>query len=347
MKRMKFITTVLLAVLFLFLQSCGEAEGQADNREADKNFPSVEVMTVEGKNFIDVISVLGQVKPVEKANLSFLEGGILKNILIKKGNKVSKGDTIAFMDNKALKAALDAAKAQYELAEITFQKQETIFKDNVNSEYQFLQSKYNRDQMKANFNLAEKRYDDTFIKAPFDGIVNNNFYDEGEFCPPGSPIFELINVSNLKVEAGIPENYLGQVKLGAEAKVLIPYIDKELKGKVSFVGASVSTSNRTIPVEIILPNPGGNIKPEIVANVYIENKSYENIITIPDEVVVRTDSGYSVFVAENETAVSKAVQILSRFEGKIAVSKGLNPGDELIVVGYQNLVNGEKVNIVR
>ncbi|MCO6473259.1 MAG: efflux RND transporter periplasmic adaptor subunit [Ignavibacterium sp.] len=347
MKRIKLIIPLLLAATTLVLQGCGEAEGGANTAEETKNFPSVEVMKVEGKSFTDVISVLGQIKPVEKAKLSFLEGGILERILVKKGNKVSKGDTIALMDNKALKAALDAAKAQYELAEITFQKQETIFKDNVNSEYQYLQSKYNRDQMKANLNLAEKRYDDTFIKAPFDGIVNDNYFDEGEFCPPGTPIFELINVSNLKVVAGIPENYLGQVKTGAEANVKIPYIDKELKGRVSFVGAAISTSNRTIPVEILVSNPGSIIKPEIVANVYIEIKSYENIVTIPDEVVVRTDSGYSVFVAENETAVSKEVEILSRFEGKIAVSDGLNPGDELIVVGYQNLVNGEKVNIVR
>lgn len=156
-----------------------------------------------------------------------------------------------------------------------------------------------------------------------------------------------MNVANLKIIAGIPENYLGEVKTGADAKIVILYIDKELNGKVSFVGASVSTNNRTIPVEILVSNPGSIIKPEIVANVYIENKSYTNIITVPDEVVVRTDSGYSVFIAENQTAVSKEISILSRFEGKIAVKDGLNPGDELIVVGYQNLVNGEKVNIVR
>lgn len=342
-------STTVLAVLLLsivILQACSESEGKTEEHKQVRAV-SVETMKVSGSEFTDYIPVIGTVKAEQSTNLSSSEGGKIEQIVKDKGSRVNKGDTIVIIENDVLKATLDAAKAQYDLDEITSQKQEQIYKENVNSEYEYLQAKFRRDQSKANYELIKARYDKTFIKAPFNGIVDRRYFEIGEFAAPGLPIVDVINNSQYKVEAGVPERYVGKVKIGDKCKVYLKSIsDETLSGTVSYVGASVQTDNRTFPIEIDIKTSSQFLKPEIVAEVYIQNGVYKNIITIPDEVVSRVDDGYIVYVEENGEAVGKPIEILSRFGDQIALQNGLTAGDNLIVVGYQNLVEGQKVNVV-
>ncbi len=342
-----YLLVILLSIFLLSCQGEEETGKKGDVKESENDAVNVEVQTLKGEYFQDFINVIGTVKPVKKASLSFLEGGILNTVHADKGSRVNKGDLIAETDNATLKAAMDAAKARYDLAEMTYEKQEKIFRENVNSEFQMLQAKFNRDQAKADYEMNKARYGHSFIKAPFSGKVDAKFFEKGEYAPPGVPVINLLNINSLKIEAGIPENYVGQVKEGDKALIKFNNLSMdEYSGKVSFVGASVSTSNRTFPVEITLENPGGKIKPEMVAEIQIENKKYENVITVPDEIINRSDEGYMVFIFEDGYAQAKYVDILARFGNKVAVNGGLHEGDKLIVVGYQNLVHGEKVEVV-
>lgn len=351
MKKIKNIVLVA-AVLsgFIWLTGCGDSSSK-NNTENEKQVKAynVEVVSAKGITFDDVISAVGTVKPIMSANLSYQEGGIIEKILKKKGNYVYKGDVIAEIDNEVLKANLNAAKAQYELAKMNFEKQSKIFAEKINSEFQYLESKYTMEQAKANLDLIQARYEKTFIKAPFSGIVDQTYYEEGEFAPPGTPIVYLIsNGGRLKVEVGISEKFAGKVKLGADVNVLIKEISPDfIKGKISFIGSSVSSKNRTFPVEVVLYVNQKNIKPEMTAELQVINKSFKDVIVISEEIVERVDDGYSVFVAEDGKAVSRKIKVLNRNNNKVAVESGLKEGDKVIVVGYQNLVDGDRVNVVK
>ena len=131
-KRSLLFLLPLLIVMSLGITSCSESEGnEKELKQTEDKSKAVNVETVElkGTEYIDFINVIGTLKPIEKASLSYQTGGIIKTILKDKGKQVSKGDTILIIDNDVLKANLDGAKANYELAEVTFQKQEKIFKD--------------------------------------------------------------------------------------------------------------------------------------------------------------------------------------------------------------------------
>jgi multidrug efflux pump subunit AcrA (membrane-fusion protein) len=116
--------------------------------------------------------------------------------------------------------------------------------------------------------------------------------------------------------------------------------------KISYVGSTINTDNRTFPVEIYIANKERKIKPELNAQVKIERVRYENVIVVPEEVVTRTDQGYVVFVEENGLAKMRVVNVAGRFANKAAISEGLNGGDNLIHVGYQKLIDGEKVRVL-
>lgn len=349
---MNFNIKSLLVILFVVvalwaLSACEEAEGnQTEASSENVNLVNVQVEKLTGGEFTDFVSVVGTVKPVNSANLSYLPGGIVKEIRIDKGQYALKGDTIAVIDNDVLIANYKAGKAKYELAQITFEKQEQIYKQNVGSEFQYLQAKLNRDAAKASYELMKAQLADTYIIAPFNGTVDYKFYEVGELAAPGTPIVRILSNKKLKIEAGVPEIYFGKIHKGVNAKIYFENIAEPVTGKVVFIGESVISSNRTFPIEIDI-NTSIPLKSEMLADVYLEIEKYNNVITVPDEVVTRSDHSYTVFVAKNKTAVRKDIEILKRYKNRVAIKSGLTEGDSLIVIGYQNLVDGEKINIVK
>ncbi len=347
MKPIKLIILALLLVGSVVVTSCSDSEGKTDgeNKEEIKKV-SVETIVLKAKKFSDFVSVVGSVKPFQKALLSTTEGGKIIKFNKDKGDFAKKGETILEIDNELLKANLEATKSQYELAEITFQKQETIYKQNVNSEIQYLQAKYGMQQLKANLKMIQTRYNNTFIVAPFSGYIDNKFYDEGELAPVGQPIVNLIDIRKVKIEAGIPETYITSIKKGDKATIFVKAINKEYSGKISFVGTSVNSSNRTFPIEITIENKLKELKPELIAEVKIQTKAFDKMITVPTEVITRVDNGYIVYINNNGKAESREVKILKRTGNLVAISEGLSDGDNLIIVGYQNLIDGQAIEEV-
>ncbi len=347
MNIVKLVTFILLPVGSLLFTGCSDSEGKTDNKNKEEiKKVSVETIVLKAKKFSDFVSVVGSVKPFQKALLSTTEGGKIIKFTKDKGDFAKKGETILEIDNELLKANLDATKSQYELAAITFQKQETIYKQNVNSEIQYLQAKYGMQQLKANLKMIQTRYNNTFIVAPFSGYINNKFYDEGELAPVGQPIINLIDIRKVKIEAGIPETYIASIKKGDKATIFVKAINKEYSGKISFVGTSVNSSNRTFPIEITINNKSKELKPELIAEVKIQTKAFDKMITIPTEVITRVDNGYIVYVNNNGIAESREVKIMKRTGNLVAISEGLRDGDNLIIVGYQNLIDGQAIEEV-
>ncbi len=330
------LLAVTLTISLMFIVSCSsnEVDAKNENKTKSKHIVSVEVQKLTGHDFTEYISVIGTLQPLYKANLGYLNGGKIKEFLFDKGDFVNAGDTIVVIDNDILKAQYAAAKAVYELAEITYNKQNRIYKENVNSEYQLLQAKYQMEQAKANYDLVSAQLDDTYITAPFSGIVDTKFYENGEMALPGSTIIKLINTDKMKVEAGVPERYAANVRVGDEVNLSVSELSiNNLKAKISYVGTSLNINDRTFPIEVVFNKKHFSVKPEMIVELNIASNNYKNLITIPENVISRTDLGYIVYVAENGIARTRKIEILSRKGSVVAVKSGLKSGDELITVG--------------
>lgn len=348
MKKMLIIIMYFVTIAAsLFLYSCADADGTQKKDEDPGNYVYVETEEVKFKPFITYISLIGVAKPYQKADVAYDEGGKIRSFLKDKGSYVNEGDVIAEIENSVLKANLDAAKAQYDMAEMNFKKQEQIYNEKVTSELQYLNAKYERDAAKANYELIKSRYEKTFVKAPFSGIVDLKYIEEGEFAAPGAPIVSLVSMDRIKIEAGAPENYVGDIKPGDNVKIIFNDLGGEtFEEKISYVGSSINADNRTFPVEIIINNRNRKIKPELNAVVKIEKSQFDNAAIVPEEVIDKTDLGNVLFVEENGVAKMKVVEVSSRYENKAAITEGLSEGDNIILVGYQNLVDGEKVKVL-
>lgn len=355
MNKNKILNAIILLAFALFNYGCQRTEGANqvnDNSKASlqnsqainaKAYP-VKIMTLKYESVSDYAPAVGIAKPSKASKISFEEGGTILKILKNKGDYVKAGDTLIILDNSILKAQLESARAQYELAEVNFKKNEEIYLKNAASEIQYLQAKYQKEIAKANFDLMKARYEKTYLKAPFDGYIENKFVEVGELANPGVPAFSLIDIKEIKIEAGISENYARQVKKGARVLIDIPTVNLfNINGQVIFVSESVINDNRSFTVEIKLNDRISGIKPNMRANVLIEIEKVKNSILIPEDAAMKTDLGDVAYVYENGKAKLRKISIAFRRNNMISISEGLNEGDSLIVVGQQNLIDGMRV----
>lgn len=333
--------------LVLFLSSCGK-------KIEEDNGPKIQPVTVRLETMmpctlVDEIQVAGIVKAYEDVNLSPEEGGVVKEWKVKKGEHVKKGDIVVVLKDEVIKAGYDAALSQQRMAELNLKKQEGVYDQQGISELQYKNLMYARDAARANADLMKARWERTQLRSPFEGVLDNTIPNVGEFAPPGVPVARVVNLSVVKIQAEVPELYSGTVLIGTPAVVSFDALPGDtLRGKVTFVGSTVSAANRTLLVEIVQKNSIGNLKPEMVAKVRLLREVRSNALLVSENVVQLVDRDRSiVYVETGGKAEERRLKLGGRQGKMVEVLEGLTPGDRLIVAGYQKLINGTPVIIAQ
>lgn len=340
-----FSAALLLALFTATISSCKKDDAANNGQKVQP--VNVRVQQIKPAVLIDGIEVSGTVKAFEDVMMSPEEGGIVKEWKKQKGDRVKKGDMIVLLKDEVIKASFDAADAQYKLAQLNVDKQRSVYDQQGISELQYKSLVYGRDAAKANADLMKARWERTQLRSPIDGVVDNTVPNAGEMAPPGVPIARIVNTSTIKIQAEIPELYSGMIKVGTVASVIFDAVPgDELTGKVWYVGSTVSAANRTMQIEILLPNPNGKLKPEMVAKVNLVKQKKNDAILVSDNLIQLVDRDrHVVYVEKNGTAEERRVVTGGRQGNMVEVVSGLKIGENLIVSGYQKLVNGSPVVI--
>jgi membrane fusion protein (multidrug efflux system) len=348
MKRSIFYCSLIATLL---LHACGnknEEKSFAANGRYEVQPVNVRIQEVKPTRFENVIQVSGIVKAYEDVKLSPEEGGVVKEWKAQKGQFVKKGEVIALLKDDIIRASYEAAEAQYKLAQLNYEKQEKVFTDQSISEIQYKSAEYNRDAAKAQADLMKARWEHTQIKSPINGVLDDRLIDEGEFAPPAAPMAYIVNTSVIKILAEIPELYACAITLGTPVSITFDALPGDtMRGKISYVGKTVSPTNRTLPVEIYLNNPQGKLKPEMVAKVRVITAARDNALLISENLVLQVDKNKLVVYVENGgKAEERIVKLGGRQGNLVEIGSGLAPGDHVIVSGFQKLVHGNPVNVV-
>ncbi|MCX6132562.1 MAG: efflux RND transporter periplasmic adaptor subunit [Ignavibacteriales bacterium] len=343
----RFLAAFLMMVTALFLSSCGKQEKPNDTTKIQPVNVRIEIL--KPSRLVDAIQVAGTVKASEDANLSPEEGGVVKEWKASKGQSVKKGDLIITLRDEVIKAGYDATNAQYKMAELNLEKQKKVFDEQGISELQLKNLEYGRDAAKANADLMKARWERTQLRAPFDGVVDNIGPNVGDFAPPGVPAARIVNTSIVKIQADIPELYSGSVPVGCPTIITFDALPGDtLRGKVSFVGSTVSAANRALQVEVVVTNPYRKIKSEMVAKVRVLRITKPNALLVSENIVQLVDRDRTiVFVENGGKAEERKLKLGARQGIMIEVLEGLNPGDHLIVTGYQKVINGSLVIVTQ
>ncbi|HYH56685.1 MAG TPA: efflux RND transporter periplasmic adaptor subunit, partial [Anseongella sp.] len=242
-----------------------EAEVLAENPElVQKKVFNVAVDTVDLRPFEHYIQVQGRVESEDNIIVSAESPGVIRNILVREGQRVSKGQVLAELDNKVLRSSIAELQTALNLANTTYERQKNLWDQNIGTEFQFLQAKNNKERLEQQLNTLNEQIDMTRIKSPINGTVDAVISKVGENAAPGSPSFRVVNFSDLSVNASITDSYAGMIKTGDEVIVSFPDIKTEIRSKVSFVSRVIDPDSRTFEIEVKIPSLD-QYKPNMVA----------------------------------------------------------------------------------
>ena len=344
------ITAALVVGVAALIASCSKTDAEtenATNTPTTEQGVSVRVYEIRLAPFSDALQVTGVVKAFEDVMLSPEEGGVVKEWKVQKGQRVVKGEVLALLKDDILQPSYDAAAAQFKLSDLNFEKQSKVYSEQAISELQLKSAEYNRDGAKAQASLALARLERSRLRSPINGVLNDRFFDEGEFAPPAVPIAHLVNTHLVKIAAEVPEVHTAHLTVGTKALLTIDAFPGDtLRGTISFVASSINPSNRTLPVEIVLANPENRLKPEMIARVKLMRSARRNALLLSESVVQLVDKNrHVVFVEKDGRAEERVVKLGGRQGNLVEILDGLKAGDRVIVVGYQKLMNGRPVTV--
>ncbi|SKB53106.1 efflux RND transporter periplasmic adaptor subunit [Maribacter arcticus] len=321
---------------------------------SEEKLPLVNTLTAKKEVFNHYLELQGDVSTKQNVLIYPEMAGTLQKVYVKKGDRVSKGQLLATIDDGGMSSQLSQLKSQATLAKTTFERQERLWKQNIGSEIQYLQAKTNYESSENMVSQAQSQLGKSSIRAPFSGIIDNVIKDQGTVVAPGqgSEVFRLVNLSDMFIEVEVPETYLGSVVKGKEALVYFPVLDDSITTKIRETGNFINPSNRSFEVEIPVPNKEGKIKPNLTAKVNLNDYTNENAILIPTSIISENAEGDQyVFVAmepnaDNEAVVKRTIISTGKTQGaKIEVLTGLEDGNLIIKEGARSVKDGQKVKI--
>jgi membrane fusion protein (multidrug efflux system) len=333
----------------------GDAQADGADETQDVAFTrviNVEVAQVSPQSFTEEIRLTGVAWANQDVALAAEESGVIREVLVEKGSRVTEGQPLLKIDDSVLRAQVAQARAQAELAAQTWDRRRRLWEeDQVGSEIAYLEAKFAAEQTAANLAALEHRLDRTTIVAPFGGILDDRTVEVGSMVSPGDRVARVVALSTVKVAAGVPERYAADVRAGGNALVYFDVLPGEsFPARIAYVGASVSPQNRTFPIEIHMANPGGLIKPEMVANVVVERRALDDVLVVPQDALVRVEAGYVLFVAETveggQVARARNVTLGPSQSNRVVIESGIEPGESLIVVGQRSVADGDRINVV-
>lgn len=318
-------------------------ELEAGKKDSGKVTP-VSVMAVEQTVFNGNIEVQSEVTGDENVVATSQMGGIVKSISVHTGQKVSAGTVLAVLDAAAIEQQIAAASAQLNLTKTLYEKQETLWKQNIGTEVQLLSAKTQYEATQKNVAALQAQRNMSKIVAPISGTVQDVRLTVGSTVSPGFGGIQIVGSDKLKANAMLGENYLGKVKAGDPVLIVLPNINDSIKAKVSFVAESVDPVSRSFKVQVALPN-SSKLHPNMSCIMKIANYTNASAMVVPVSVIQKTSEGQMLYVADGGKAKAVTVTTGRISNGNVEVLSGLNAGDKVITAGYEEMENGQNIII--
>ncbi len=354
------------AVLLLagFVLTCGKSE-QAE----EEIIRPVRYQQAFATGGTRVRTFTGVTQAGMESDLSFRVPGTVSRMIVKIGDKVRKGQTIAQLDPNDYQlqvqqadAALANSRAQDRNALANYERIRSLYENNSASRAELDGARAGSESAAANLKAAEKQLElarlqlgYTTLKAPADGAIAQVAVEVNENIQAGQPIITMTSGSDIEVKLSIPEVLISQIQAGGKVTVSCDAVpDKEFTATVREVGVAATGVGSTFPVTVRLDTQATEIRPGMAAMVafLFESKDDREIFLIPSHAVLEDHQGRFLFIVEPiheelnmGTVRRRAVTVGELTPEGLEVLEGLTDGDLVIIAGVSRISEGQKVRI--
>ena len=283
----------LVTFCLLGLVACNDKRGEVRKAAASAVVQPVEVVPIIRRDLTETLSLVGSVAPNESARMRAEVAGLVRAILFDEGQKVTKGQTLLTIDDTELVAQSTQAEEAFKLADINLQRSVTLLgaQNTTQAAHDRTISEFNT--AKAQLTMLRNRLEKTQIKAPFDGLVGARTISPGDYVTNQTAITTIDDLSRLKLDFQVPEQFLRRVKVGTPFLVRSRSMDSEkaVSGVVYFVSSVINPDTRSSEVKGYLTNPPNDLKPGMFANVELVLAVHKAVLTVPEGSIFNSSKG--------------------------------------------------------
>jgi RND family efflux transporter MFP subunit len=204
-------------------------------------------------------------------------------------------------------------------------------------------------QSRASTQLAQKKLDDSTIRAPFAGQVKERNVTQGQYLKVQTPVMVIVNIDPLRVRLKVPEKLAAWVHEGQEVTVTVEaYAERTFRGKVTRINPSVDQQTRSFEVEALIENHDNALKPGFFVKATIPSSNVATALFVPQDALLYVYGVYKVFVIEGSTLKEKEVKLGERAGDEVEITDGLREGERVALpMKGQELKDGATIDIVQ
>lgn len=336
---------VLLGLGLVFLAGCSSSSSGNVVSAADAPL-AVTAATVASQNIERRVEITGTLAAWDEAVVSSEVDGRALTIKADLGDHVKKGASLAVLADEEYALKVAQTKADLVSAEANYRRIADLAAHEMASQQQVDDQKRMLDVARAAANLAQKKLNDTMLRAPFDGIVAKRMINAGEYVRVGNQAFQVVRITPLKFKGDVPERYAGDLHVGDDVQAYLESSsDAPLTGKIVRIAPAVAADTRSFSVEAEIDNPDEAVKPGTFARVSILTQKIDQALTIPESAVFSFAGNPHVFVVEQNKARDRAIETAGKYKDRVLVAKGLVAGDRVVSSGVELLTDGRAIAI--
>lgn len=301
------------------------------------------------QKFEHFIEVTASVEAAQDVDVSPESSGIIKEVFITEGQRVSKGQLMARLNTDVLQRSVDELEVQLSLATTNYERQKNLWDQNIGSEMEYLQAKNNKESLEKRIESLNTQIELGEIKSPSDGVVDILYQEKGQIGSPQIPFAKVININKLKIYGDVSESYLTKISEGDSVAIRFPALDHNVDARIDQVGNIIDPNNRTFRIRIDLDNPNKMIKPNLVAVLKLKDYANNNAIVVPTLYIKEDFTGHYTYIVENTNgqSVAKKIYVTPGVNNNnlTEVTEGLSAGMQVISEGFNQVSNGTPVEV--
>ena len=263
----------------------------------------------------------------------------------KEGERVAEGEILARLETRERGAVLTEARERVAQREIEFNASQKLESQGFNSRVRLAQTRADLEAARAALRDAEVELANVTIKAPFDGVIDAQSVELGDYLAVGDPLFTIVDLDPVEISGFVAEQQVGEISQGSQARAEL-LGGEEIFGEVSFIAPAANPETRTFRVEVTVPNAEHKIKAGLTTRLYIPTQPHMAHKISPSILALDDAGKIGVKIVDEENHVQFIpITILSDKPDYMWVS-GLPDTARIITVGQEFVVDGQTVNPV-
>jgi membrane fusion protein (multidrug efflux system) len=294
----------------------------------------------------DIVEAVGNARANEAVMVTAKQSGIVVKVHFTEGQAVHQGDVLVEFEAREKKADLETARAQFDEVRGTLERAKKLREAGAVTVARLEDLEAQARAAQARVQAAEARRVDLTVTAPFTGRVGMRQVSPGALVAPGAVITTLDDLSVVKIDFAVPQNVLGDLKLGLPVTATTNALkDRVFQGKITALDTRIDPVTRSVKVVAQFDNKDEALRPGLFLNVALTIGTRTDALVVPEQAIVALGTSQFVFKVVDGRAVRTEVTLGSRKPGFVEIRSGVALGDKVVIEGLQKVRDGQQLRI--